>query len=100
MENPNLTDAEVSYQRKESCNACGADNSLSNCSIDSGVIHEADTKCNSCGFEDHWVHGFFKSRRDGFDKAQGYGNETALSTDPITSYYEDRVDSGLAALSK
>ena len=88
------------YQKKESCNSCGGVNTLSNYFVDSGVIHEADTKCNSCGFEDHWVHGFFESRRDGFDKAQGYGNETAPSTDPITSYYEDRVNSGLAALSK
>ena len=76
MENTNLTDVPVSYQRKESCNSCGADNSLSNCSIDSGVIHEADTKCTYCGFEDHWAHGFFESRRDGFDCAKRYCNKT------------------------
>lgn len=62
-----------SYAKATSCNKCRTGiNTLSNIVKDGYVVEEADTKCNSCGFEDYWCWGVFESRQDGLDNAERY----------------------------
>ena len=50
------------YHVKESCNKCKGKNQLTGKQyLDGGVICEAETKCEACGFEDYWSYGFFES---------------------------------------
>ena len=64
------------YHKIESCNKCRGSNELSFQSYDSGVLHEARTKCSDCGFEDLWVHGFFESGTEMISNCEKYTRNT------------------------
>ena len=53
----------VQYHEPCSCNKCGVGrNKLTIVSfVSEGCVGEYSTKCQSCGFEDHWGYGFFES---------------------------------------
>ena len=49
------------YHVITSCNKCRGENILSDEYYDSGVLCEAKTKCEKCGFTDLWACGYFES---------------------------------------
>lgn len=60
------------YDVPESCNKCGGrTNKLMNEVFDS-CMHECETKCQECGFEDYWVTGFFQSGSEIDSKSDQY----------------------------
>lgn len=68
----------IHFQRYGSCNKCQGFNELVKTYTDGGFIEEADTKCESCGFEDHWAHGFFESSSVMESKAKTYTVRSCL----------------------
>ena len=62
----------IEYHRKETCNNCGSLNEIQRTDSEDNIIHECDTKCTCCEFNDHWARGFFESMIDGYDKCEKY----------------------------
>ncbi len=60
------------YHILESCNKCGDENAIEKTYSEEGLIIEAETKCKTCGFDDHWVAGFFGSSTEGFNACKKY----------------------------
>jgi hypothetical protein len=60
------------YHRPESCNRCRGTNAFIRPSYDSGRLHETQTKCTVCGFEDYWAYGFFESGSEIISKCETY----------------------------
>jgi hypothetical protein len=52
------------YDSYLSCNKCGGINKIKITDTIGYTICECETKCENCGFEDYWVHGFFESRTE------------------------------------
>ncbi len=51
----------VEYHDPSSCNKCKGNNEFIKEVYDSGILHEAETRCETCGFQDYWAYGFFES---------------------------------------
>jgi hypothetical protein len=60
------------FQKYNFCNKCAGPNKLVKTYTDGGFIEEAETVCESCGFKDHWAHGFFESGSVMESKAKTY----------------------------
>jgi len=48
------------YHNVESCNKCAGKNTVHTVAFEI-CLHEAETVCNDCGFQDYWAYGFFAS---------------------------------------
>ena len=70
------------YHNPDSCNKCKGQNEFFEPNYDLGFLHETETKCEECGFEDYWAHGFFES-----------GSEMESNCDTY-SFDNYRVDKG------
>jgi len=62
----------TTYQQYSSCNKCAGHNVLVKTWTSEGYIEEAETKCEDCGFKDHWSYGFFESGSVMESKAKTY----------------------------
>jgi hypothetical protein len=51
----------IIFQKYISCNKCAGPNKLVKTHTYGGFIEEAETVCESCGFNDYWSYGFFDS---------------------------------------
>lgn len=65
--------SKVEYHCMGSCNKCSGENEMTvTDTMDSHFITEAKTKCNECGFEDYWAHGWFESGKDMVSNCEKY----------------------------
>ena len=65
--------SKIEYHCMDSCNNYGKDNEVTvTDTLDGHTTMSADTKCNTCGFEDYWEHSYFESGRYGYDKCKKY----------------------------
>ena len=62
----------VQYQYYDSCNKCGEVNDITVTDSMDGRLMECKTKCESCGFEDYWAHGWFESSQNIESKCKTY----------------------------
>ncbi len=60
------------YHKPESCNKCAGDNSLTVTDSLDGHMHECKTRCDACGFDDYWAHGWFESGQEMVSKCATY----------------------------
>ena len=60
------------YDNCSSCNKCSGTNKVKIIDTIGYTICECETKCEDCGFEDYWAHGFFESRIDGYNMSKKY----------------------------
>ena len=52
------------YDDKNKCLKCKGQNDLNCISSDGGHISECETKCQSCGYEDYWMYGYYASKSE------------------------------------
>ena len=68
----NTSMGSVKYHCYDSCNFCGGHNDYKVTDSLEGRIMECKTKCDECGFEDYWTHGFFESGQEIESKCKTY----------------------------
>ena len=68
------TAEEKQYHNPDSCNKCKGVNAFIRPSYDSGLLHETQTRCESCGFEDYWAYGYFESGTEMESNCEKYRN--------------------------
>lgn len=63
------------YHEPSSCNRCGGCNEIKIKDSIDHIMCEAETTCQSCGFEDYWSYGFFQSSDAGYNFCRKYGGK-------------------------
>jgi len=65
------------YHKLESCNKCKGENDIEVIANDNGdgLVCEAKTKCQTCGFIDYWAYGYFESGNEIISNCETYGEE-------------------------
>lgn len=60
------------YHEPSTCNRCGGMNEIKIKECIEHTMCEAETKCQSCKFEDYWAYGYFESSQIGLDFCKKY----------------------------